>query len=164
MDRLTAIKRKFRILERDVLLLIAFPLPVFALVYLYTTSDTMSINVPDLPGFLNFFVLGVASALLLFQYNGFRNSMKKLRQGSKNLEEKMSEYAKATLTRFWLLFWVGIICADGLLFYYNPVFTVLYAVNLMFVSLGKPTPDRIVKSLNLKGEEKDMVFEINRRD
>lgn len=164
MERIAVLKRKFRVLERNVLLLIAFPLPVFALVYLYTTSNTTSIELPVLPAFLNYLILGLASALLIFQYTGFRNAMNIMRDNPRSIEEKMDGYAKATLSRFWILFWIGIICATGLLFYENPGFTVAYAVSLMFVSIGKPTPDRIVRILRLKGEEKDMVFEINRRD
>jgi hypothetical protein len=36
-------------------------------------------------------------------------------------------------------------------------------VILLFFSLGKPSPDRIVRLLKLKGEEKDKVMELKRR-
>jgi len=55
------------------------------------------------------------------------------------------------MSRFWKLFAIGFLCAAGLLFYENPGFTI--AATLIYVSLGKPTPDRIVKLLRLKGED-----------
>ena len=73
-------------------------------------------------------------------------------------------FAKATFLRYWQLFWIGILCAFGLFFYENQGFTIVYAVTLLFVSLAKPMPARIVSALRLKGEEKDQVMEIQKRE
>ncbi len=162
-EGLEEIKKVFRILERNVLLLIAFPLPVFAMSYLYVIRDELELNMPDLPGVFDFLVLGLVIFLLVIQAQRFNAQIRAIRVEPLELIDKIKGYGNATIARFWLLFWVGLLCAVGLLFFENPGFTIAYAVNLIFTSLGKPSPDRIVSALRLKGKERDIVFEINRR-
>lgn len=162
-EGLEEIKKVFRILERNVLLLIAFHLPVFAISYLYVISDELELNMPDLPGIVDFLVLGVVIFLLVIQAQRFNAQIRAIRIEPLELIDKIKAYGNATIARFWSLFWVGLLCAFGLLFFENPGFTIAYAVNLIFTSLGKPTPDRIVSALRLKGKERDIAFEINRR-
>ena len=162
-EDLEEIKRVFRILERNVLLLIAFPLPVFAISYLYVISDQLELDLPNLPRVLDYFVLGLVIFLLILQAQRFNAEIRAIRVEPLELIDKIKAYGNATIAKFWLIFWVGLLCAVGLLFFENPGFTIAYAVNLIFTSLGKPTPDRIVSALRLKGRDKDIVFEINRR-
>lgn len=61
------------------------------------------------------------------------------------------------MARFWQLFIAGFLCAFGLIVYENPGFTVAYAVTLILTSLAKPTPDRIIRLLRLKGEDREAV-------
>ena len=146
------------------MILTGLPLPLFAFSYLYTTSDNIEISVPELPEFLNSLMMGLAVGLLVVQWLQFHRGMKKTRLSSLSLDEKLNSYKELTISRFWKLFAIGLICAAGLLFYENPGFTIAYAVTLVYVSLGKPTPDRIAKLLRLKGEEKDLVYSINQRE
>lgn len=158
------IKRKFHNMERNVLLLIALPLPLFSLAYLYTISNNFALELPAFPLFFDPIALGFAMAILVLQYVGFSARIKKIRNSNSGLELKLSSYSKAITIRYWQLFWVGLVCSAGLLIYENPGFTIAYAITLVFVSLGKPTPDRIVKLLRLKGEEKELVYTINKRE
>ncbi|WP_460538307.1 hypothetical protein [Echinicola sediminis] len=157
-------KQKFRILERNVLILIAIPLPAFAFAYLYTTSSNMELSIPRLPEMFNSVLLGFISALLLVSYIGFNRGIKRLRDPEMPLEVKLARYSKLTTVRFWQLFVSGFLCAIGLLGYQNPGFTVAYAVTLTLISLGKPTPDRIIRLMKLKGEQRETVSDFNRRD
>ncbi len=163
-ERLKGLKKDFRLLERNVLLLIAVPLPLFSFAYLYATSSTLSLDLPELPEFLKYVTLSLVTVLLVMQQVAFQKRINKVKKSEANLESRIKSYATATFLRYWQLFLVGILTAFGLFFYDNQGFTIMYGVNLMFISLGKPTPHRIVTSLRLKKEEKDLVYEINKRE
>lgn len=163
-ERLKSLKKDFRVLERNVLLLIAIPLPLFSFAYLYSTSSSLSLNLPALPGFLNYVSLGLVTILLVMQQVSFQKRIRTIRSSQESLESRIKSYATATFLRYWQLFWVGILTAFGLFFYVNQGFTVLYGINLFFISLGKPTPHRIVTSLRLKKGDSELVYEINKRD
>ncbi|MEX2566275.1 MAG: hypothetical protein WD431_10060 [Cyclobacteriaceae bacterium] len=164
MTDLEEIKKTFNRMERNVLILIAIPLPVFALAYFNVTGDQVDFGLPQLPWIFNYFALALVITLLFLQAYAFNKRVKSVREAAPTFKEKIAAYEKATNFRFWQLFWVGLLCAFGLFFYENPGFTVAYAVNLVFISLGKPTPYRIINALRLKGEEREMAFEINKRD
>lgn len=145
------------------LILIAIPIPFFAVAYLNSQNKTFSINLPEVPPFWDSFGLGLGVSILVVHYFNFQAAIKRIQNGSYDLETKVSLYAQATLLRFYLLFATTLICATGLLFFDNKGYTIAFAVTLLFFSLGKPTPDRIVKLLKLNGEEKEKVLELKRR-
>jgi hypothetical protein len=158
------LKKEFRKLERNVLILTAVPLPFFSFSYLYTTGGTMQLAIPSLPPIFSPLLLWTVIGLLLLQTIQFRKEIRAINAQPNPITEKFKAYAVASHKRFYILFAVGFLSAAGLLIYEMPGFTITYAVCLVFVSLGKPTPDRIIRGLRLKGEEKDLVYEINRRD
>jgi len=163
-DQLQMMKKDFRLLERNVLLLIAVPLPIFSFAYLYVTSGNLEFDLPELPQVFNFLTLGLVTAILIFQQVAFSNRVKSIRNNVKELNQKVKGYARATFLRYWQLFWVGLLSAFGLFFYENQGFTMAYAITLLFVSLAKPTPRRIISELRLKNQEKDLVTEIQKRE
>lgn len=164
MNAPNPLKKEFRLLERNVLILTAVPLPLFSFAYLYTTGGSISLDLPELPVLLSSCMLGVAIGLLILQAVSFNRQVRRIRGEEMPIHAKLKAYAAASIRRFWMLFAVGLLSAAGLLFSERPGFTIAYAVCLLFVSLGKPTPDRIAKGLRLKGEEKEQVYDINRRD
>ncbi|WP_157492906.1 hypothetical protein [Echinicola pacifica] len=157
-------KKEYFVLERNVLILIAIPLPAFSFVYLYTSSGNLDLDIPTLPSAWWPFILIAICALLLYSLLTFNKAMMGLREANVTLEDKWRQYARLTIRRFYLLFMAGILCAIGLLFYENPGFTVAYAITLGLVSLGKPTPDRIIRLLRLKGEDREIIEDFKRRD
>lgn len=164
MQEKSSLGNQYRILERNVLLLIILPLPFFGFAYLYTTSRTMTIQVPEFPGFLDPLFLSIALALLAFQQFNFQSTIRKIKGSNQDISKVFERYAKATITRYWLLLVVGFICAAGLMLYENMGFTIGYAITLIMVSVGKPSPIRMVNLLNLKGEDKDLMMNINRME
>lgn len=163
-NQIMTMKKDFRLLERNVLLLIAIPLPIFSFAYLYVTSGNLDFNLPALPEVFNYVLLGLVSAMLVVQQFAFTRRIRAIRKTGVLVSQKVKGYAKATFLRYWQLFWVGVMCAFGLFFYENQGFTIVYAITLLFVSLAKPMPGRIVSALRLKGEEKEQVMEIQKRD
>ncbi|MCC5936293.1 MAG: hypothetical protein JJU34_03325 [Lunatimonas sp.] len=164
MNSPNPLKKEFRVLERNVLILTAVPLPPFAFAYLYTTGGSMSLDLPELPTYLSSGMLGAAIGLLVWQVLAFNQQVRRIRMQETSILTRLRAYSTASIHRFWMLFAVGFLSAVGLLFSERPGFTITYAVCLLFVSLGKPTPDRIAKGLRLKGEDKEQVYDINRRD
>jgi hypothetical protein len=163
-DQLQMMKKDFRLLERNVLILIAVPLPIFSFAYLYVTSGNLEFDLPELPQVFNFLTLGLVTAILIFQQVAFSNRVKSIRNNVKELNQRVKGYGRATFLRYWQLFWVGLLSAFGLFFYENQGFTMAYAITLLFVSLAKPTPRRIISELRLKNQEKDLVTEIQKRE
>lgn len=149
-------------MERNVLLLILLPLPIFAFVYLNLTRPTKTFDIPELPAFLESFLLSLTLALLLFQQINFQRSIRPLQLEGIDLEGKILGYLKASTVRYVILALVGFIAAAGLFFFANLGFTVAYAIVLVLVSVYKPSPVRIIRLFRLRGEEKEFVQVINR--
>ncbi|AWW33101.1 hypothetical protein DN752_08340 [Echinicola strongylocentroti] len=150
-------KKKYWELERNILILIAIPLPAFAFAYLYTTSGNMELPIPTFPLWLSMVLLVGIPLLLAFSYFKFNGGIKQLRNAEIPLEQKVQQYCKMTMSRFWQLFVACFLCAFGLIVYENPGFTVAYAVTLIMTSLAKPTPDRIIRLLRLKEEDRATI-------
>lgn len=149
-------------MERTVLGLILIPLPVFAFVYLNLSKPVRTLAIPELPAFLEPFLLSLTLALLLFQQINFQKSIRPLKLPELALDEKILGYLKATTVRYVILATIGFIASFGLLFFANIGFTIAYAVVLIMVSVFKPSPIRIIRLFQLKGEEKEFVRVINR--
>lgn len=149
-------------MERNVLSLILLPLPVFAFVYLNLTKPVRTFNIPQLPAFLEFFLLSLTLALLLFQHINFQRSTGPLKAEGLDLDRKITGYLKASTVRYAILALVGLIASAGLFFFANVGFTIAYAIVLVLVSAHKPSPVRIIRLFRLRGEEKAFVQVINR--
>ncbi|MFD2033479.1 hypothetical protein ACFSKL_01695 [Belliella marina] len=151
-------------LERNTLILIACSIPVFAVVYLYSQSESISRSATELPELLDFILLGSIYGLLAVHYWNFHNSIKQILQHNQELETKIQLYQQATIRRFWILLFSSILCSLGLFIFENNGYIIAYALTIVFLSLGKPSPDRIVRLLRLKGEEKERVIQIKTRE
>jgi len=150
-------------LERNVLILIAIPIPFFAFAYLHSQNGTAAWDVPDLPAFWDSFLLGFVFAMLGLHYVNFHKGIKQALKVDCDLEEKIKKYAAVTMQRFWILFFAGLVCAMGLILFDNAGYTIAFAISLVFSSLGKPSPDRIIRLLRLKGQEKEEVELLKKR-
>lgn len=157
------IRKVYDVLERNVLILIAIPIPFFAFAYLHAQEGTLDWDLPHIPAFWDSFLLGFVFAILALHYIRFHNGIKEAMTGEWDLEEKVRRYAAATMQRFWVLFVAGLICAFGLMWFDNAGYTIAFAITLVFSSLGKPTPDRIIRLLRLKGEERETIELLKRR-
>jgi hypothetical protein len=156
------LRKIYQTLERNVLILIAIPLPFFAFVFLSSQNGTLDFNLPQLPLFWESLGLGISFAILIVQYFTFQSAVKRILAGDFELEKKVKMYSGATMSRFWILFVSIFISAAGLLFFENSGYTIAFAVSLVFMSLGKPTPDRIIRLLRLKGDDRAEIEELKR--
>lgn len=99
--------------------------------------------------------------MLVIQYVVFH---KKIKTGFQQtvLVEKVKIYTQATGQRFLILFAVSVLATVGLLLNENPLFTLIFAVTMVFFSLAKPSPDRMARLMKLKKEDRELVREASR--
>lgn len=156
------LKDKYKVMERNVLMLILLPLPFFAIVYLNMTKPIRTIQLPEIPEIFNPLLISLTLALLMFQQINFQRNIRMLKETEVSFENKILGYLKATLVRYIILAVVGFIAAFGLLFFGNVGFTIIYAIVLILVSVLKPSPVRIVRLFRLREDEKEFVNQINK--
>ncbi len=158
---LEKLRATYRRTEQLTLLLLLIALPLFGVIYLYEQSGTLGGNLPQLSFLGQVMVLGSGGGLLLVHYLLFHRQIKQALQQT-DLSEKITTYLSATKIRFFLLMGVSVASSLGLLFSSNPGFVVLFALTLVFFSLGKPSPDRMMRLLKLKKQDRELLIEISR--
>jgi hypothetical protein len=151
----------YRRTEQLTLLLLLIALPLFGIIYLYEQSGKLGENLPQLSFLGQVMVLGAGGVLLLVHYFLFHRQIKSALD-QEELSEKIITYLAATKKRFFLLMGVSTASSLGLLFSSNPGFVVLFALTLVFFSLGKPSPDRMMRLLKLKKQDRELLVEIAR--
>jgi hypothetical protein len=147
--------------ERLTVVVLLLALPAFGTVYLYQQSGTFSQTLPLLPTWAQYILLGAGVLLLVLQYVLFHQKIKQSFQ-QELLLEKVGLYAAATRQRFLVLFLVSMISTAGLYWSGSPGFVFLFTLALVFFSLGKPSPDRMVRLMKLKKEDRELLTEISR--
>ena len=147
--------------ERLTVVVLLLTLPLFGLVYLYQQSGSLSGAASILPNWVQYLFLGLGILFLVLQYLFFHQKIKKSFEQA-SLLEKVNLYASATRQRFMLLLVVSIISTAGLLWSGSPGFVFLFTLTLVFFSLGKPSPDRMVRLMKLKKEDREVLTEISR--
>ncbi|MBN7812300.1 hypothetical protein J0A68_15205 [Algoriphagus sp. H41] len=155
------IREIYRSTERLTVVLLIFALPAFGMVYLYQNSGTLDWDLPALPKLGEWLILGAATAILIAQYVLFHQKLK-LTFAQAELVEKTRIYCEATKQRFWALFGVSLLVSLGLLLTQSPMFTLLFAVTMVFFSLAKPSPDRMARLMKLKKEDRELIREASR--
>ena len=157
------LRRIYKGTEQLILILMAVVLPIFGMIYLYHNSGNLNWDLPVIPAIVEQILMGFGIGLLLVQFLLFRK-----RINSSFLTEelilKLRAYMNATKERYFLLFLISLISSVGLLFFENAIFIVIFAVTLIFFSVGKPTPDRIGKLLKLDKEQKELIRLASRPD
>src|SRR5690554_3746651 len=103
------LKEKYRVTERNLLLLILLPLPFFAIVYLNLTKPVRTFHIPEIPEIINPFLVALSLALLMFQQINFQKSIQNLKVTEVSFENKILGYLKATSVRYVVLAGVGFI-------------------------------------------------------
>jgi hypothetical protein len=147
--------------ERLTVVVLLLVLPAFGTVYLYQQSGIFLQTLTLLPTWAQYILLGAGVLLLVIQYLLFHQKIKQSFQ-RESLLEKVGLYAAATRQRFLILFLVSMISTAGLYWSGSPGFVFLFTLALVFFSLGKPSPDRMVRLMKLKKEDRELLTEISR--
>lgn len=131
-------------------------LPVFGTIYLFYESGNKLLDLPEIPDLLVWMMALICGVVLIIQYVLFGQKIK-LTFEKEELVEKVKIYAQATTQRYIILFVASLVSSIGLLLSTNPVFTLFFAIVLVFFSVAKPTPDRLARLMKLKKEEKELI-------
>lgn len=136
-------------------------LPVFGIIYLFYESGKKLMDVPEIPELLVWLLASICVVGLILQYLLFGQKIK-LTFVKDELLEKVKIYAQATNQRYLILLLASLVSSLGLLLSKNPVFTLFFAIVLVFFSLAKPTPDRMARLMKLKKEDRELIRDASR--
>lgn len=156
-----ALRTLYHRTEQQTMVILILSLPLFGVVYLFHNSGSINKDLPQLPILAQGALLGLGFALLILHYVLFHQKIKQT-FSLENLLDKVSLYCSATRQRFFFLFLVSVLSSVGLLFSGNPGFVVIFAITLVFFSLGKASPDRMARLMKLKKEDRELLKEISR--
>lgn len=155
------IRRLYKTVEVRLLILLGLSLPLFGVVYLYYNSGNLNWDLPELGRLVETILAGLGIFFLAAQFFLFRKRLKDVLI-LPDLLSKVQIYAAASLQRIHLLTLSCLLDAAGLLFFKNPFFVVLFAITLIFFSLAKPSPDRIIRLMKLEKKEGDIIRQASR--
>jgi len=157
------LRRIYKGTEQLILVLMAVVLPIFGMIYLYHNSGNLNWDLPEIPEITEQILIGFGIGLLIVQFLLFR---KRINASffTEELVLKLSAYMNATKERYLILFVTSLISSVGLLFFENAIFIIIFAVTLIFFSVGKPTPERISSALKLDKEQKELIRLASRPD
>jgi protein-S-isoprenylcysteine O-methyltransferase Ste14 len=136
-------------------------LPVFGIIYLFFESGKKLMEVPEISELLVWVLASICGVGLILQYFLFSQKIK-LTFEKDELLEKVKIYSQATNQRYLILLLASLVSSIGLLLSKNPVFTLFFAIVLVFFSLAKPTPDRLARLMKLKKEERELIRDASR--
>lgn len=131
-------------------------LPVFGIIYLFFESGKKLMEVPEIPEFLVWLLASICGVGLILQYFLFSQKIK-LTFEKDELLEKVKIYSQATNQRYLILLLASLVSSLGLLLSKNPIFTLFFAIVLVFFSMAKPTPDRLARLMKLKKEDRELI-------
>ena len=155
------IRKLYKSVEVRLLIMLGLSLPVFGIVYLYYNSGNLNWNLPILPKSMEFGLIAMGFLLLLTQWFLYKKKFRSVFK-VKDLYKKMFIYSQASLQRIHILTISCFLDAAGLLLFKNPLFVVFFAVTLVFFSLAKPTPDRIIRTMKLDKSSGDLIRQASR--
>lgn len=155
------LRAAYRRTEQLTLICLVLALPLFGGIYLYQQGGDLDKTLPQLPPFVQVVVLVASLGLLAVHYFLFHRRIKATFV-QEEISDKVLGYLAATKQRHGLLFLVAVTSSLGLLFSSNPGFVVVFALTLVFFSLGKPSPDRMMRLLKLKKQDRELLVEISR--
>ncbi len=155
------LRAAYRRTEQLTLICLVLALPLFGGIYLYQQAEYLDKSIFQLPVFAETILLVASLALLAVHYYLFHRRIKAT-FSQEEISVKILGYLAATKQRHWILFLVAVASSLGLLFSSNPGFVVVFALTLVFFSLGKPSPDRMMRLLKLKKQDRELLVEISR--
>ncbi|MEM9341118.1 MAG: hypothetical protein AAGA66_20465, partial [Bacteroidota bacterium] len=135
--------------------MIALPLALFVYLFLEKKhNDLIAIITDDILVYLiDYGFTLVAIGLTYFAYVKFRNGLGRI-SGSHLLKERFDIYTKLTMQVYLFLGLAFSILVLGLFLTTSAIFIVDYVLLLFLLSLQRPTPDKYINDLRLKGNEK----------
>jgi len=136
----------------------SLPLLLFGWFYLEVSNHKMAPRVDE--RHVVWIFLSLTGLMLLSFYMGNRLHQRKLMiaRSRNTLREKLHVYKSAVYSRF-IYFTVGaLLITLGIYITASELFAISFSIVIVLFSINNPTLYRIVKALQLEGEERDIVL------
>ncbi|MBL3655643.1 hypothetical protein [Fulvivirga sediminis] len=98
----------------------------------------------------------VTAVIFIFGYRKFKKSSRNIKGDT--LPEKLSSYFDVTMKFYIILGITSVILVLGLYLTALPIFILSYVFLLFFMSLQRPTPQKYVKDLPLRKDEREVIL------
>lgn len=152
--------------------MVGLSLVAFVWVYLNLPAITPNIifSVPAYRPYLHGLFLLSSLALLIRALVQYRKSIKDpgAFSSTENIQEKViakaSFFRAASLKMYLLLTVSTLLVVTGFYLSAEPKYAAAYSVLLIAFSLYRPTPERMMKDMKMKKEERDYFYEAARQD
>lgn len=136
-------------------------LPIAAFIYLFLELRNNSLQ-PALEGesmvSLTVFLLPLPALLLaIIGYRQFRKSLLGI-DTQNELPVKLEQYHQSMSVFYYYMAGSAVLWVLGLYLTTSPVFIIGYVFLLFFMSFQRPGPDKYVKDLALKGDQRDIIL------
>lgn len=142
-------------------------LTLLSFIWIYLTIKTLTPNiifsVPVYRPYLHgIFLLGaVACAIFAFvQYRRHLNEQKAAETAMHpvSIMEKVRTFRAASLRKYILLTLGTVLIILGFYLSAEPNYAAAYSILLIIFSINRPTPDRLVKDMDIKKEDQEILF------
>ena len=146
------ITQYFNKLHSTLFVLLMVPLLVF--IALYLTADATP------PLARAEFQIIIASVVLADWFAAMKIFNKKIKSAriDQGLGAKLDKYFRSTIVCYSLLSFASLMLALGFYFSGNDLFTAAYLAGLFLAGIRWPTGRKVSKDLQLKGDEREMVY------
>lgn len=150
-----------RALINSIYLIIGFPFLLFSWLYLESNADNLRPHIPEnIIGLTSFIVLFLMLILIITGYIQSSRILKPA-QTETSLNKKLLLHRKAIISKFIYFSLATLTISIGLYITANDLISVLFAGIIIILSINNPTLRAIVKDLQLKDEEKDIILKVN---
>ncbi|MDH5476631.1 MAG: hypothetical protein OEX22_13115 [Cyclobacteriaceae bacterium] len=143
--------------------ILAVPLTVFGWLFLEAKDGRYSTVEVDNMDVFNFLGPIVIFGIVGISFSLFKKKLRKI-DNHLPLQEKLENYLKCSWIKFIGLELALILSVLGYYLTFTNTFVAMFMIVLVFFSLSKPTPYRVVESLQLKDDEKDSVVNKVKKD
>lgn len=139
-------------------LILVTPLTIFCYIYLEKGAGGWDsyLGNPLYTTIATYFLAVVSIVLIILAFRNFREQIK--RAGGLSLREKLEIYYYTFLNQQVLMTSGGFLAICALYITGYSFFSAIYLVSLFASSIQRPSSHRIVKVLNLKGEDKEIIL------
>lgn len=164
----SSVARKFENLNNVFYLMVGLPLLLFAWTYLNLKliSPWVYFEEPLTGTFLHALILVVVIVLPVLAYKRYKKEIATASSASKDvqntvsLREKVNVFISASLRFYYVLTISNILVVIGFYFSAEEFYIFFYSILLILYSINRPTPDRMVKELRFKKEEKEAFYQL----
>lgn len=137
--------------------IVVVPVLAFGFIYLEAGYGSNPVPTPTRADIRTYIIAFATVALVAWSIATFLRRLKEIRQ-LQDINERLSQYANATITRFAVAAAAGFTSVIGLYLTNDPIHVGLFVFLMIMLSAWWPSPSRLSRHLRLKKEEREWVM------